>query len=201
MRPVSVSGPAQTSRGMSYTIIATAGGEDIEAGHVFPGDDGGYDDDQTITAGASRPGNDIRRTWYTLYRAGARTGEPEVVLPCSVCLSEAHGPGTTGTLTGKTRMHGEHAYVRPEVWWFCTEIYVPGLCSWGGCGCGGPNASHDITSLRKHAHAVLRAFPAVSKVRIKIVFTSPENKPSVTQDCTATGPVVEIITRDGTRTA
>jgi hypothetical protein len=198
MRPVSASGPTQTGRGMPYTIIATVGGGDIEAGYVFPGND-----DQTITIGASRPGDGTRRGWYTLadaYRAGPRTGELGVVLPCSVCLSDAHQPGTTGTFTGKTRMHGEHAYVRPGLWWFCTEIYVPGLCSWGGCGCGGPHASHDITSLRKHAHAVLRAFPAVSKVRIKIVFTSPENKPSVTQDSTATGPVVEIITRDGTRT-
>jgi hypothetical protein len=72
---LSVSGPVQTSYGLSYTIIATVDGEDIEAGYVFiaDGDGGGYNDDLTITSGADQPGIDTRHEWYALldaYQAG-----------------------------------------------------------------------------------------------------------------------------------
>jgi hypothetical protein len=73
---LSVSGPAETSYGLSYTIIATVDGEDIEAGYVFTGEDGGYADEITITGDANRPGDDTRRAWYMLvdaYRAEAQS--------------------------------------------------------------------------------------------------------------------------------
>jgi hypothetical protein len=67
------------SRGPCYTIIATVDGEHIEAGYVSLSDDGTYNDDLTVTADATRPGDDTRRAWYTLtdaHRAPADTDEP-----------------------------------------------------------------------------------------------------------------------------
>ena len=187
---LSVSGPVDTSYGPSYTIVGTLDGEEIEVGYVFIDQNGRYVDHLTITVGADRPGDDARRTWYALvdmYRT-------EMLLPCSMCLSASHRPGTTGTFTDVTRLWPEHAYVKPKHWWYWTEIYVREF-SWCGCGCRGPHTSDNMSALRDHADAVLGAFPLVTKVRIRTAFESPENKPSFTQECIAAGPVLETIAR------